>query len=193
MSGNNKIRTEKDIFGNLYHYNEYGRKVGMSRQTPFGKTEHYDEYGRKKGSSFTNAFGKSVHYDNTGQQMGTSQSGILGTDHYDKMGRKAGRTDNIGVATMESDFTQVQSSGVSATKAGSVNKNYNEQPGAGSQSKMSLLKILILIALWFTASMALINIGCLFFIGNFDVIGTAICGVLSILLFRHVRSWGKRK
>lgn len=192
MSDYNKITTERDIFGNLHHYNEFGAKVGESWQSPFGTTEHYDSVGNKTGSSFTNAFGESVHYDSSGHKIGTSQNSIFGTDHYDNTGRKIGRTDNTGVASMESEFNHSGGYISTPSAGGHCAKRRTTNEWATLPFKTWIFRVLILGVWWLTTTLGFINVGMLLTLGLCDWLGIIICVPMSVMLFLYIRSWRKK-
>ena len=46
-----KIRSEKNFWGETVHYDESGKKVGVSRPNSWGGMNHYDSSGAKVGES----------------------------------------------------------------------------------------------------------------------------------------------
>lgn len=206
---NNKVTSRPGLFGTTNHYDSKGKKIGESRPGFFGSTNHYDVKGKKIGSSQKGAFGRSVHYDNKGYKTGTSYSSVFGTDHYDAKGRSAGHTNRSGFGTRQSsfgdngNFTMVDRDDRRSYQHAQENHRYQENTyqnnqtftehrEPSNQSNMSCLQLLIIVAWWFTTTVTLINIGCLFFIGGLDVVGTVACGILSIIFFLRIRNWRKK-
>lgn len=93
----NKGRSVKGAFGTVTHYDEHGKKIGVSRPNAFGNGyTHYDAKGKRTGYSNQNAFGNGyTHYDNHGKKTGRSEKGAFGGyNHYDAKGKSKGRTGN---------------------------------------------------------------------------------------------------
>lgn len=206
----NKVTSRPGLFGTTNHYDSRGKKIGESRPGFFGSTNHYDAKGKKIGSSQKGAFGRSVHYDNKGHKTGSSYSSVFGTDHYDAKGRSAGHTNRSGFGTRQSSFgdngnftmvdrddrrshQQVHGNRSHGETTYQNRQHYSEYCEPNNQSNVSCLQLLVIIAWWFTTTITLINIACFFFIGGLDVVGTIVCGILSIIFFFQVRSWRKKK
>lgn len=89
-----KGRSERGLFGTLYHYDEHGRKVGRSEPKILGGYTNYDEKGRKIGESEPGLFGGYTHYDSRGKKVGSSEPGIFGEyTHKDANGRTTGTSE----------------------------------------------------------------------------------------------------
>lgn len=90
----NKGRSEKGLFGTVYHYDEHGKKVGRSEPGLFGGYTNYDAKGKKIGRSEPGLFGGYNHYDSRGHKTGRSGPGMFGSyNHYDNQGHKTGSSD----------------------------------------------------------------------------------------------------
>lgn len=90
----NKGRSEKGLFGTIYHYDEHGKKVGRSEPGLFGGYTNYDAKGKKTGRSEPGLFGGYNHYDSRGHKTGRSGLGMFGSyNHYDNQGHKTGSSD----------------------------------------------------------------------------------------------------
>ena len=208
-----KISSRPGLFGTVNHYDSKGKKIGESRPGLFGTTNHYDSKGKKVGSSQKGGFGRSVHYDSKGHKTGTSYSSIFGTDHYDAKGRSAGHTNRIGFGTRQSSFGENGSYTMidrddrrnhneTITQS---NDSINEQYATGNfktqnsaersnnrqASGLTTGDLLLIIVLWFTSLIALLNFVSIFAIGACDVFGMIVCGVASVPLWTYLRN--KRK
>lgn len=90
----NRGRSEKGLFGTVYHYDENGRKTGRSEPGLFGGYTNYDAKGNKTGYSDPGFFGDYKHYDNQGKKTGSSEPGLFGGyTHYDNQREKIGSSD----------------------------------------------------------------------------------------------------
>ena len=90
----NKGRSEKGMFGTIYHYDSNGKKIGRSEPGMFGSYTNYDANGKKIGRSDPGAFGSYNHYDNNGRKTGSSDPGAFGSyRHRDANGKPTGSSD----------------------------------------------------------------------------------------------------
>lgn len=90
----NKGRSERGLFGTVYHYDEHGKKTGRSEPGLFGSYTNYDANGRKTGHSDPGFFGSYNHYDNRGRKTGSSDPGLFGSyNHRDSSGKRTGSSD----------------------------------------------------------------------------------------------------
>lgn len=89
-----KGRSEKGVFGTIYHYDEHGRKVGRSEPKLFGGYTNYDNKGKKIGESEPNLFGGYTHYDSKRHKVGSSEPGVFGEYHHkDAHGKSTGTSE----------------------------------------------------------------------------------------------------
>lgn len=87
----NKGHSERGFFGDIYHYDEHGKKIGRSSPGFLGGYTNYDAKGNKVGRSDPGLFGGYNHYDNKGHKTGHSSPGIFGSySHYDNNNKKTG-------------------------------------------------------------------------------------------------------
>ena len=90
----NKGRSERGLFGTVYHYDEHGKRTGRSEPGLFGSYTNYDANGRKTGHSDPGFFGSYNHYDNNGRKTGSSDPGMFGSyNHRDSSGKRTGSSD----------------------------------------------------------------------------------------------------
>ena len=90
----NKGRSERGLFGTVYHYDEHGKRTGRSEPGLFGSYTNYDANGRKTGHSDPGFFGSYNHYDNNGRKTGSSDPGLFGSyNHRDSSGKRTGSSD----------------------------------------------------------------------------------------------------
>ena len=88
-----KIRSEKNFWGETVHYDESGKKVGVSRPNSWGGMNHYDSSGAKVGESHENFWGGTTHRDAHGNKTGESNENFWGgTTHYDSRVNKVGES-----------------------------------------------------------------------------------------------------
>ena len=91
LMGRTKSYTSRS--GRTVHYDEHGRKVGVSYQSPSGRVTHYDADGKRTGTSYRSSSGRLTHYDSDGRRTGTSYTSSAGVvRHYDADGHKTGTT-----------------------------------------------------------------------------------------------------
>jgi len=87
----NKGRSERGLFGDIYHYNEHGKKIGHSEPNFFGGYTNYDSNGKKIGHSDPSFFGGYNHYDTHGHKVGGSDPSCFGGyNHRDANGKNIG-------------------------------------------------------------------------------------------------------
>ena len=67
-----KVRSVKNFWGETVHYDEHGKKIGVSRPNFWGGTNHYDASGDKVGESHKNFWGGETHRDTHGNKVGES-------------------------------------------------------------------------------------------------------------------------
>lgn len=90
----NKGYSRQGFFGDIYHYDEHGRKTGTSRPGMFGGYTNYDANGHKTGHSDPGFFGGYNHYDNHGKKIGHSDPSLFGGyNHYDANNKSTGSSD----------------------------------------------------------------------------------------------------
>ena len=98
--------------GRTVHYDEHGRKVGVTYQSSSGRLTHYDADGRRTGTSYRSSSGRLTHYDSDGRRTGTSYTSSAGVvRHYDSSGHKTGTSysSSSGVRTTYSNAPRVSS------------------------------------------------------------------------------------
>lgn len=91
-----KRHSEKNLWGDIVHYDEHGKKIGTSTPNFFGGYTDYDEKGRKIGTSERAVFGDGfTHYDNKGHKTGSSIGNLFGDGftEYDADGNYIGYRD----------------------------------------------------------------------------------------------------
>lgn len=89
-----KGKSERGLFGTVYHYDEHGKKVGRSEPGVFGGYTNYDANGKKVGRSEPGLFGGYTHYDSRGKKVGSSEPGIFGEyTHKDANGKTTGSSE----------------------------------------------------------------------------------------------------
>ena len=87
----NKGHSERGLFGDIYHYDSNGKKIGTSSPGIFGGYTNYDSKGHKVGHSDPGIFGGYSHYDNHGKKIGSSDPGVFGSyNHYDSNHKSSG-------------------------------------------------------------------------------------------------------
>lgn len=83
--------SRRGLFGEFYHYDENGRRIGSSKPGFFGGYTNYDDKGNVTGRSSPGFFGSYHHYDNNGKNIGHSDPGIFGGySHYDSKNKSFG-------------------------------------------------------------------------------------------------------
>lgn len=89
-----KGRSERGLFGTVYHYDERGKKTGRSEPGILGGYTNYDAKGKKIGHSEPKILGGYTHYDRNGKKIGSSEPGILGDyTHKDANGNTTGSSE----------------------------------------------------------------------------------------------------
>lgn len=80
----NQGYSRQGLFGDIYHYDSRGQKIGTSRPGLFGGYINYDSHGNKTGRSDPGLFGSYHHYDSNGAKIGRSDPSMFGGyKHYD--------------------------------------------------------------------------------------------------------------
>ncbi len=91
-----KGHSEKNLWGDIVHFDEHEKKIGTSTPNFFGGYTDYDEKGRKIGTSEPAVFGDGfTHYDNKGKKTGSSIGNLFGDGfrEYDEDGNYIGYRD----------------------------------------------------------------------------------------------------
>ena len=90
----NKGRSDRGLFGSVYHYDEHGNKIGRSDPNILGGYTNYDANGKRIGHSNLGILGGYTNYDANGKRIGHSDPGLLGGyQHYDANGHHTGSSD----------------------------------------------------------------------------------------------------
>lgn len=88
-----KGHSSPGLFGEIYHYDEHGKRTGKSVPGFFGSYTNYDEHGNRTGHSSPGIFGGYTHYDKNGRNTGHSSPGIFGGyTHYDSNHKHTGHS-----------------------------------------------------------------------------------------------------
>ena len=91
-----KPYSRTNIWGDIEHFDENGKKIGESRKSIFeGEYVNYDAKGNKTGTSREQLFGVGYnHYDNHGRKTGSSDENFFGGyTNRDANGRVTGSSD----------------------------------------------------------------------------------------------------
>ena len=99
------IRTEKGLYGILYHYDASGNRVGESRPGLFdGEYNHISYDNGYEGYSTPGITADLIHYDAEGSVSGFSIDGPIAMTHYGLDGYAgASYADNWGASTYFDD------------------------------------------------------------------------------------------
>ena len=87
-----KTYSREDLFGDIHHYDEKGRKTGVSRRGVLGGYTDYDAKGKVTGRTEEDLLGGGLtHYDKKGRVTGRSREQLFGDyAEYDAKGAPTG-------------------------------------------------------------------------------------------------------